>query len=299
MGKRKKVQVAGDADGGFEPIPISPEAMPPAVKALGDELLILSETVERALDPLEDLLWRAEDLKAHVKVAVAEKLEGTPLDRIKTPKPIVAVPTLQGLRLTKDEPDLREMYLNLLAASMGKETAQNAHPAFVDFIRQMTSDEAKILEVIALEEIVSLSLVVRDKNGDDEGSEIPKYAILAEKSKVEHPDLIESYLDNLRRLGLTQQTADGWHKLNFNPNGSIDYYKNDGRSLYTPVNDPMMIDAVRDRFADELRMEEGKSDGLSIQFHILSEHVQLTSLGEQFARACIVPWKTDEPIEGE
>jgi len=142
---------------------------------------------------------------------------------------------------------------------------------------------------------VPISLIHRIDSENNREIQIPKYEILAEKSKCEYRDLIPSYLDNLRRLGLTQHEEDGWHKLDFHPNGTASYYKNNVGSLYSPVEDPMMIAMVRRRFADELKVEEGKKDGRSIQFHILSEHVQLTSLGDQFARACIITWDTGEP----
>jgi len=297
MGEENKIRDAADAVKGIlEAVPVYQDVAQPAAKEVGTALQTVAKTIHIVLAPVAALVWGYEKISEYLNRTLSEKLKDVPPERIVAPSPAVAGLTVEALKFVANEPDLREMYANLLATSMDKETAQNAHPAFVEFIRQMTADEARILEVIALEEIVSLSLVVRNESGDDQESEIPKYAILSEKSKCEYPDLIPSYLDNLRRLGLTQHREDGWHKLDFNPNGTINYYKSNVGSLYSPVDDPMMIDLVRHQFADELRVEEGKKDGRSIQFHILSEHVQFTSLGEQFARACIITWDTGEPF---
>jgi len=68
----------------------------------------------------------------------------TPPDQIVVPKPNVAGPALEALRYTWHEETLSDLYANLLAASsMDKSTADGAHPAFVEIIRQLTPDEAK------------------------------------------------------------------------------------------------------------------------------------------------------------
>src|SRR5262245_66529620 len=91
----------------------------------------MSETVHRALKPLEHMVWNYEKVMTYLDVELDERLKNTPPDQIITPNPTVAVPAMQALRLTGKEPDLRAMYANLLATSMKKGTAQNAHPAFV------------------------------------------------------------------------------------------------------------------------------------------------------------------------
>ena len=44
--------------------------------------------------------------------------------------------------------NLRELYANLLATSIDSITAHEAHPAFVEIIRQLTPDEARIVKYI-------------------------------------------------------------------------------------------------------------------------------------------------------
>src|SRR5947207_1857122 len=81
----------------------------------------------------------------------SEILKDVPKEDIITPKPNVAGPTLQALTFTEGEPELQELFANLLAASMDIKTAPFAHPSFIEVIKQMTSDEAKIMKYISTE----------------------------------------------------------------------------------------------------------------------------------------------------
>jgi len=68
-------------------------------------------------------------------------------EKIVTPDPSIAGSIIEALKLTVEKESLRELYSNLLAKSMNIDTAQNAHPAFVEILKQLTSDEAKIYHI--------------------------------------------------------------------------------------------------------------------------------------------------------
>ena len=55
---------------------------------------------------------------------------------------------MQSLAFTHDEPDLKEMYLCLLGTSMDSRICDQAHPAFVEIIRQLESVEAHVIRDI-------------------------------------------------------------------------------------------------------------------------------------------------------
>ena len=56
---------------------------------------------------------------------------------------------MQALTYSLDEEHIREMFANLLAADMNADTKKGAHPAFVEFIKDMTPIEAKLLLIWA------------------------------------------------------------------------------------------------------------------------------------------------------
>jgi|TARA_B110000971_G_scaffold115823_1_gene118708 hypothetical protein len=64
------------------------------------------------------------------------------------PKASIAGPTLQGLAFTHKEINLKEVFLNLLATSMDNRKANVAHPAFVEIVKQLNSEEAGLVRGI-------------------------------------------------------------------------------------------------------------------------------------------------------
>jgi hypothetical protein len=75
----------------------------------------------------------------------AEKIQDIPEDKLQTPKASIAGPVMEGLGYSLDEPELKEMYLELLARASDERQAETAHPSFVQTIRQITSTEARYL----------------------------------------------------------------------------------------------------------------------------------------------------------
>src|SRR5450759_490020 len=74
---------------------------------------------------------------------LAEKMVEVPQEEIVTPKVSVVAPAVQGLSYSLDEPNLKEMYLNLLAGASDQRRANKAHPSFAEIIKQLSADEAE------------------------------------------------------------------------------------------------------------------------------------------------------------
>lgn len=67
-----------------------------------------------------------------------EKTKHIPNENLQVPPVMIAGPTLEALRYTYDEAELREMYENLLASAMDTTKVSKVHPSFVDTIKQMS-----------------------------------------------------------------------------------------------------------------------------------------------------------------
>lgn len=63
--------------------------------------------------------------------------------------PSLAGPVLERLKYIEDSNYLKELYLNLLKRAIDKERVNEAHPAFVTLIEQLSPDEALMLKLIA------------------------------------------------------------------------------------------------------------------------------------------------------
>jgi hypothetical protein len=137
---------------------------------LGQTAVTLTKTINNVLVPLAAINFAFDKAKAYFsgkfQQDIAEKAQAIPIEHVVEPKASIAGPTLQGLAFTHEEPNLKEMYLNLLATSMDGRAASFAHPAFVEIIKQLDSEDARLLRgVLTLSgprPIVQIRRVFRD-----------------------------------------------------------------------------------------------------------------------------------------
>lgn len=159
--------------------------------------------------PLRGLVWGLEQIETYVHDALTNRLKGIPADRIQPPEPTVAGPALEALRFAGKEEALREMYANLLATAMDRHTAERAHPAFVEVIKQLSPDEAKLLALVAgtaypvAQPHPVIIVRARAKEGLPVTWDLRRHlSLLGVQAGCLHPHLTTQHLDNLCRLGL-------------------------------------------------------------------------------------------------
>jgi hypothetical protein len=107
----------------------------------------LKRVAALALPDVAEMRTRVAELEERVD----RKLEAVPAERLVSPPATIATPAALQYALLGDGPEvaeLREMFENLLAASIDRDTAASVHPAFVSMISQLTPDEARILKSI-------------------------------------------------------------------------------------------------------------------------------------------------------
>lgn len=74
-----------------------------------------------------------------------ERIESIPDDKICTVPPEIGVPILDSLTYTTNE-EIAELFLNLLATASSSQMVSNAHPKFIEIIKSLSFDEAKIIQ---------------------------------------------------------------------------------------------------------------------------------------------------------
>lgn len=137
---------------------------------------------------------------------MAEKTAHIPEERLTTPAASVAVPAMQGLSYSLDEPDLKEMYLNLLATATDASVSEQAHPSFSEIIKQLSAAEARLLLNVL---DVGLLPIVRLRRKPPEGpGAVDALSHLldirdAAQAPREQPSL-PVWIDNWIRLGLIE-----------------------------------------------------------------------------------------------
>jgi hypothetical protein len=177
------------------------DAIRPAAKEIGKTGEALGKAVNALLLPLQGMVWGFNKIADLLTRELPRRLEAVPPENLQTPPPNVAVPVIESLRYTADEPTLRGMYLNLLSAAMDARTVASAHPAFAEIIRQLTPDEALILDHFGKVGHMPV-LWFRTATCTEQ------FSLVKEKSRITNPQCLHLYLANLHRLNLLS-TSDG------------------------------------------------------------------------------------------
>ena len=211
MPEEDKIKSAADAVKGIvQAIPIYQDALQPAAREIGKAFQTITKTIHIALAPISALVWGYEKIGDFVTERLSELMKDIPPERIITPPPNVAGPTIEALRYVGQEPSLREMYAKLLATSMDKESTIKAHPAFVEIIKQLNPDEARLISYLAESRYRPQPII--DIVAQFRPPEFPlgyltfkkNISLLGKESKCNNPELSSVYLVNLNRLGLIE-----------------------------------------------------------------------------------------------
>ena len=98
------------------------------------------------------------------------------------------------------------MFANLLAAAMDEATSPSAHPAFVEILKQLTPDEARILALLNRHQQLPIATVTAIPGGDPSRTIVllRNFSLIGWDAGCKHLQLVPSYLDNICRLGLAE-----------------------------------------------------------------------------------------------
>jgi len=186
-------------------IPVYQDTLQPSAKQIGKSLETVAKTVNIALAPIKVLVWGYEKIEEFISQSVTKKLQNVPEENIITPSPSIAGPTIEALRFTGEDLNLRELYSNLLANAMDNTTADSIHPGYVEIIKNLSSDEALILQAFCSQNqfpLIDIFHQIPELN-----SEVVVYRNFSHFKNfynLKRPDLTSVYIDNICRLGLTE-----------------------------------------------------------------------------------------------
>jgi Abortive infection alpha len=252
---------------------VAEEAFAPAAKEFGKEVAPLGKAAgaltnrigQLLLKPFNGLIYGLEKAAEYIEKAVAERLKDVPQDKVVEPQPRIAVPAMQALTYSLDEEYIREMFANLIAADMNADTKADAHPAFVELIKEMTSLEARLL--LALKRGDQIEGQVRFGTRRQFINHARTYSFTIEGVEI---DRYPTALDNLVRLGL----------INFKeeyPTGFeawIEESKEGAKLL----------------FEEEMKVESNKAWAATIadaKGYLRCRGIYLTDLGRAFVNVCM------------
>ena len=204
MDENKALTVIGEAK--EVAVEVYKDAAQPIIRPIGEILSFLPRTIKLALSGWEKWLINGEESLKLTAEAIREKVKTIPEEKLVEPEPYVAIPAIQQISYCQNSEELRELYANLIAASMNSDTKWKVHPSFVDIIKQLNPDEARYImklfpDVVPSYPIIDLQYYPGDNNNF--------YTSITNFTNVnidilEFPDNICSYIDNLERLKIIE-----------------------------------------------------------------------------------------------
>lgn len=177
----------------------------PIVKPIGEILGFLPRTLKLALSGWEKWLINGEESLKLTAEAIKEKVIQIPEDKLVEPEPYVAIPAIQQISYCQNSEELRDLYANLLTASMNTDTKWQVHPAFIDIIKQITPDEAKIIKNLPVkinDFLPALDVLLYDKERTSAPQLLLTNFATIGLDIVENETNICGYIDNLVRLNI-------------------------------------------------------------------------------------------------
>ena len=178
----------------------------PALSVVGKAL---QGVTRMALSPISAMVWGFDKIASYLDVAIPEYFarKNVPSEKIKSPDPSIAVPTVVALTYNSHKTELRDMFTNLLGASMNSDVVDE-HPAFVEIIKQLSSDECKMLRELFAEQRLPIIKPRVKIDNDGEYDVVPYFGDVCYKVNCAYPEKFPEYLDNLQRLGLVDIEKD-------------------------------------------------------------------------------------------
>jgi hypothetical protein len=246
-------------EGILEKTPIYQDLLQPGVRQIGEGLEAMLRLM---VTPFLLLNYVSNANLQEFKDGFDRKSASIPEERVIPPNLTVVGPILQSLGYTVHEAPLREMFTSLLVTAMDSQTAQLAHPAYAEIIKQLSPDEARIL---AYSHKIGMSHAIAHVKRYTRGKSIsPSFTYvtrnlsnIAIDAGCTNPELSGTYISNLERLGL-------YELANF---------------IY---EDKSWYEWIDKRFS-EIKPLLGGDDFADIEYGAMRP----TDLGISFAQACI------------
>lgn len=220
------------------------------------------------LAPLSGLPRAAAQLPDLLRT-LGERGLAIPTERRCSPSPGLALRALAGF--VRADGAMRDGYLSLLTATMDRAVAENVHPAFLDLLGQLGSDELLLLASLGSGgPFPLLSLSSRLRHGGATRVELRHFSLLGTRAGCSHPERTPAYLDNLGRLGL----------IEIRPTRITDDVR-----MFAELEEHPTVTAVRVRIEDQPAVRIGPLSE-PIVADVQYKSLFLTAFGRQFRAAC-------------
>jgi hypothetical protein len=186
--------------------PVYEDGLQPLTREAGQTLAAAGSFVRLAVRPFQSLALGLHLAFDWLDEAVRNKFEGVPAEKIVEPPANVAGPLMLAAGFTSEKDrHLRALYAQLLATAMHADTRESTHPAFVEILRQLSSEEAAMLKPLAQRIVHPLLFVSARRKGATSSSNRLvgfRVTLLGNEAPADALGSQSAAIGNLERLGL-------------------------------------------------------------------------------------------------
>lgn len=188
-----------------------PAASSKAGEAPGETLPALSSAEQRRmvaekLAGFGSVTWDWAQIQDYTVSAIQEILlvRCVPAEALSTPRLDIAVPAIEAMRYSA----LKREFALLIAATMDAETCDDAHPSFIEILKQLTHDEVRMIG--ALPDVGQVLPFASISYLDRSGRILSSLRYIVPDHLARHCErrrALGGYIDNLLRLNLVAAPA--------------------------------------------------------------------------------------------
>jgi len=148
------------SDNGLEIVKmVYPDLAQPGIQKVGQALGTVLDLGNTILLPLKLANANSSVFIQHHMEKYRKKMEAIPEENIGIVQPTIGLKILDEL-LTVTNEEIAELFINLLTNASTVDRAKYAHPGFIDVIRNLSEDEAKIIDIYSKDyEVIFVELV--------------------------------------------------------------------------------------------------------------------------------------------
>jgi len=118
----------------------------PSAQETGKLIAKIPRAINAVLLPFERWILGREHEEKKINKLLEMKLEAIDPNKIVSPEPYIAIPTIQALSYCMDNDELRELFASLLANSMNRDCMYKVHPSFVEIVKQLSPFDAIMIK---------------------------------------------------------------------------------------------------------------------------------------------------------
>lgn len=241
--------------------PLYEDALQPLAKETGQALGAAGSFVRMAVRPFQTFALGAHLSFDWLDGRLRTLFEGVPAEKVVEPPANIAGPLLLAAGFTSEaETELRARYAQLLASAMHADTKASVHPAFVEILRQLTDQEALLLEPLSKDNShpVLRTGLITDGKASPRG--VGLLATALANGLPMQPEAQVIAIENFQRLGLIEIEFEATLK---------------DATRYQPINDGAIV----------------RGWEANMPAHLKPTYVEgmlmVTQLGTRFLRSCL------------